>query len=119
MTVTPGDRCTAISVPPPQLHVGIGQSGTTQKEQMLSALPRKLRDSGRSLLLLRNARRLAHRVPAPELARHVLAERLRGRAAHDHARGGPALLPRLLPEAFVDGPVQLGVAPSPRAPRPK
>src|SRR5690348_14493110 len=62
----------------------------------------------KTLLLLRNARRLAHRVPAPELARHVLAERLGGRAAHDHAGGGQALLHRLLLEAFVDGRVELG-----------
>ena len=68
---------------------------------------RDFRPAG-SLLLLRNARRLAHRVPALKLARHVLAERLRGRAAHDHAGGGQALLYRLLLEAFVDGRVELG-----------
>jgi hypothetical protein len=33
-----------------------------------------------------------HRVPARELARHVLAEGIGGRAAHDHAGRGQALL---------------------------
>src|SRR6266540_4770022 len=59
-------------------------------------------------LLLRNAGGLAHRVPAGELARHVLAEGLRRRAAHDHAGRGQALLHGLLPEAFVDDFVELG-----------
>src|SRR5262249_9191024 len=61
-----------------------------------------------TLLLLRNARRLAHRVPALELARHVLAEGLGARAAHDHTGRGQALLHGVLFEAFVDGRVELG-----------
>src|SRR5215813_14430900 len=61
-----------------------------------------------TLLLLRNARRLAHRVPALKLLRHVLAEGLGARAAHDHAGRGQALLHRVLLEAFVDGRVELG-----------
>src|SRR6516225_1997111 len=58
-------------------------------------------------LLLRNAHRLAHRVPALKLPRHVLAEGLGGRAAHDHAGRGQALLGVLL-EALIDGRVELG-----------
>src|SRR5262249_56227773 len=61
-----------------------------------------------TLLRRGNARRLAHRVPARELARHVLAERLGGRAAHDHAGRGQALLHGVLLEAFVDDRVELG-----------
>src|SRR5215468_9107098 len=61
-----------------------------------------------TLLLLRNARGLAHRVPALKLVRHVLAEGLGGRAAHDHAGRGQALLHGVLLEAFVDDRVELG-----------
>src|SRR6266511_6238564 len=59
-------------------------------------------------LLLRNAGRLAHRVPARELARHVLAEGLRRRAAHDHPGRGQPFLYDLSHEAFVDDFVELG-----------
>jgi hypothetical protein len=51
---------------------------------------------------------LAHRVPALKLARHVLAEGLGGRAAHDYAGRGQALLHGVLLEALIDGRVELG-----------